>query len=121
MSSVPIATATQLCVGSPRLVAAYKAGLLVANVPEHRHEQAARCAMYLDRSGWLDALTNCGADSDGLITTEKATQLRTKAAITELQAASLLPSGLFAWVLCFAVRWVLTRFIESLIKDWMEE
>lgn len=121
MESIPIAKYSHLCVGSPRLVSAYNAGLLVANVPEKRHAQAARCAMYLDRSGWLDALTTCGSDPGGLITTEEATQLRTKAAIEQLQSVKLLPSGLFAWVLSFALRWMMTRFIKSLITDWVEE
>tara|TARA_R110002110_G_scaffold326297_1_gene538161 strand:- start:98 stop:463 length:366 start_codon:yes stop_codon:yes gene_type:complete len=121
MDSMPIAKSIQYCEGSPRLVSAYNAGLLVADVPEDRHEQAARCAMYLDRSGWMEAITNCGDDPGGLVTTEEAKQIRTAAAIEQLQAVSLLPSGLFGWVLSFALRWMFTAFIESLITDWMEE
>lgn len=121
MNAIPSDKSAELCVGSPRLVSAFTTGLLIANVPEHRHKQAARCAMFLDCSGWLDALTNCGSDSNGLLTTEEAAELRTAAAIKELQAVQLLPSGLFAWVLAFAIRWMMTRFVRSLIDEWMKE
>lgn len=118
MTVAPITESNRTLAAMPRLAGSVNAGLLTSRLPQRRHNQAARCAVYLHRHGFLtdeDCCTNGGYVSDN-----ELLKLRTQEAITELQEVGLLPSSLLGWVLSFAVRWMFTKFIETLIVDWLE-
>ena len=119
MSVAPITESNRTLAAMPRLAGSVNAGLLTSRLPQRRHNQAARCAVYLHRNGFLTDEDSC-ADVGGYVSDREMVKLRTKEAITELQEVGLLPSSLLGWVLSFAVRWMFTRFIETLLVDWLE-
>tara|TARA_B100000519_G_scaffold161395_1_gene143821 strand:- start:334 stop:693 length:360 start_codon:yes stop_codon:yes gene_type:complete len=115
--SAPITETNSRLAAQPRLARAVSAGLRSARMPSHRHKQAAMCALYLERHGYLtDESTRY--DPGGYVSDAELVKMRKGEAIAELQRVGLLPSSLFGWVLAFAVRWMFEKFIETLIIQW---
>ena len=104
----------------PRMASAVSAGLRLARMPSHRHKQAAKCALYLQRHGYLSGEAAC-CDPGGYVSDADLVKLRTREAVRALQRVGLLPSSVIGWALSFAVRWMFTRFIQALIIDWMND
>ncbi len=117
---LPITECNRTLAATPRLAGCVGSALLTADMPVRYHTRAAKIASYLYVSGWLEAQESVCTNAGGYVADVELIELKTDAAIKQLQTVGLLPVGVWAWVFSFTIRWFFTRFIESLITEWLE-
>ena len=90
-----------------------------AELSDQHRKLGCICAGQLYASGWIQSQTpttesiQTGGWKLQTILDEKASD-----AIKSLQISGVLPSGLFAWVLAFALRQAMSAFISALLRQW---
>ena len=115
-TNLTLAQADEVLRYHPMLMAALVTAMYDTDVSKRHIPTATRSAAYLGVSGWLTRQREiCGYGFGGESEADYAIR-SAKEAVTELQTAGIVASGVFS---CFFIHWVLIPFLQSLIVNWL--
>ena len=117
LTTLTAAEARTVIAENPTLADNVSVAIVRAKVPGRKSGVVKRCAAHLYSTGFFDeSLMN--SDVGGVISDKELQVLRRRQAVRELQAVGILPSSLFGWVLAFAFRLMIERFLEALFAEY---
>lgn len=101
---------------SPALRRAVLTARRGSKLPKRYTEKAEQCAAYLWASGWVGLQEQVVSEC---VSEDELVQRRTTWATKELQRKGILPAGVLSWVLAFAFRYAIQKFLEYLVRQWV--
>ena len=117
--AVSYTTAVYLVDHDDRLADAISFAMTEAETNCKHQRLLTRCAAQLWATSWLQVqCLSCG-DPGGLVREQDLIKAKRKEAVEQLQRVGLLPTTLMGWVLAFAFRWAVERFLSFLISEWL--